>query len=178
MSDFSSALSDERVVLTICQQSFDLLCKRLAFETVRFFSFHLDSVELQSLLLSTTIAECVQRPNQLRPNYLETLNDLMVTTYRRTEFFITFHVGVCKVCTFQLRWLLPHFFVIHCDRVDFTSLRLYFPHKNWYFEIKTIATQAVTEEQRKKWRISMYKWLKEKTRNGKAAPSRWQKLSI
>lgn len=45
----------------------------------------------QSCSQQQSLWECVQRPNQLQPNYLETLNDLMVTTYRRTEFFITFH---------------------------------------------------------------------------------------
>lgn len=42
---------------------------------------------------SFLLQKCVQRPTKdetLQPNYSETLNDLMVTTYRRTEFFITF----------------------------------------------------------------------------------------
>ena len=80
--------SSERAVVTICEQSF---CLQWHEVSSFFFCCLLTSLWLTlSATLSTTNAECVQRPNHLQPNYLETLNDLMVTTYRWTEFFITF----------------------------------------------------------------------------------------
>lgn len=71
---------------------------------------------------SFLLQKCVQRPTKdetLQPNYSETLNDLMVTTYRRTEFFITFPSLRRSYSMFETSFaLISTFFIPLCCKME------------------------------------------------------------